>query len=139
MGVPWCTKCLVWGHGDRGCKNSTRCGWCGGPHHQSVHRAACYKCAGTKTIPPTPDDQECPHEPWCPNCKEKHPANGDPIYVYEKKDGVNKRTRVVCPFWLNRFNKDWYLRKYEKVRNDRYSSSSSAANKPLVASPRVRL
>ena len=137
LGAQWCSKCLIWGHPDRGCRNSVRCGWCGGAHPKSMHRAACHKCCGSKTEPPTPDHLACPHSPWCPNCKEQHPADGEPIHVFEEKDGVTKKKRVQCPFWLNRFNKGWYLKRYEKVCNDHKALRDSVTNKPLVTSPHI--
>jgi hypothetical protein len=105
VGVPWCENCCIWGHPSGRCTNATRCPICGGPHSRNEHRQCCGLCKGDKKakphpIPPTPRDQECPHKFKCIACRRDN-------------CGVDSRK---CQFWNHRFDRDWIVAQYAKVR-----------------------
>ena len=75
-----CDRCQKLGHTSKGCKAQTTCAYCAGRHATKHHRSRCTDCA-TDAIPV---DQDCPHPPYCANCKGIHQAT-DPVCPNKKK------------------------------------------------------
>ncbi|RXW16893.1 hypothetical protein EST38_g8968 [Candolleomyces aberdarensis] len=104
-GVPLCTNCWVWGHPSESCRSRTHCKLCGGPHNEHEHRRCCGPCKGnvkaTPPIPPTPQGAGCPHLSRCLACRQENCVVGS----------------GKCPFWKNRFDRDWINAKYAELKH----------------------
>ena len=103
-GVPICTRCHRWGHAVSSCwAPQHQCPACSSPHSIDEHRVAAGCCKGNPNVNPpvlpTPRNQPCPHSARCPNCRGHHLA-----------------TAMACPFWRHRFDRNWIVAKYSKVR-----------------------
>jgi len=115
-GVPLCKNCWKWGHATLSCRiQGARCVKCNGPHKSEHHREFGWCCkANDKTNPPrleTKKGKPCPHSFKCSNCKGDHQADS-----------------VHCPFWRHRFNREWYIKKYTEIHENRSKSLRSNVN-----------
>ena len=87
-----CDKCQKLGHTSKGCKAQTTCAYCAGRHATKHHRSRCTDCA-TDAIPV---DQDCPHPPYCANCKGIHQAT-DPVCPNKKKYAATAAKDSAAP------------------------------------------
>jgi len=115
-GVPQCKNCWKWGHSTLSCRiQGAKCVKCNGPHKSEHHREFGWCCkANDKINPPrleTKKGEPCPHVFKCSNCKGDHQADSN-----------------ACPFWRNRFHREWHIKKYAEIRENRSSSIRSEAN-----------
>ena len=115
-GVPQCKNCWKWGHSTFSCRiQGAKCVKCNGPHKSEHHREFGWCCkANDKTNPPrleTKKGEPCPHVFKCSNCKGDHQADSN-----------------ACPFWRHRFHREWHVKKYAEIRENRSSSIRSGAN-----------
>ena len=115
-GVPQCKNCWKWGHSTFSCRiQGAKCVKCNGPHKSEHHREFGWCCkANYKINPPrleTKKGEPCPHSFKCSNCKGDHQADSN-----------------ACPFWKHRFHREWHIKKYAEIRENRSSSIRSEAN-----------
>ena len=115
-GVPLCKNCWKWGHATMSCRiQGSRCVKCNGPHKLEHHREFGWCCkANDKTNPPrleTKSGEPCPHTFKCSNCKGDHQADS-----------------AQCPFWRHRFNREWHVKKYTEIHENRSKSIRSSVN-----------
>ena len=115
-GVPLCKNCWKWGHATMSCRiQGSRCVKCSGPHKSEHHREFGWCCkANDKTNPPrleTKSGEPCPHTFKCSNCKGDHQADS-----------------AQCPFWRHRFNREWHVKKYTEIHENRSKSIRSSVN-----------
>ena len=115
-GVPQCKNCWKWGHSTFSCRiQGAKCVKCNGPHKSEHYREFSWCCkANSKTNPPrleTKKGEPCPHEFKCSNCKGDHQADSN-----------------HCPFWRHRFNREWHVKKYAEIRENRSKSIRSEGN-----------
>ena len=112
-GVPQCKNCWKWGHSTFLCHiQGAKCIKCNGPHKSEHHREFSWCCkANAKINPPrleTKKGKPCPHTFKCSNCRGDHQAD------------LN-----ICPFWRHHFNREWYVKKYAKIHENRSQSIHS--------------
>ena len=115
-GVPQCKNCWKWGHSTFSCRiQGAKCIKCNGPHKSEHHREFGWCCkANNKTNPPrleTKKGEPCPHSFKCSNCKGDHQADSN-----------------TCPFWRHRFHREWHVKKYAKICENRSTSIRSGVN-----------
>ena len=115
-GVPQCKNCWKWGHLTFSCRiQGAKCIKCNRPHKSEHHREFSWCCKGNaKTNPPrleTKKGKPCPHSFKCSNCKGDHQADSN-----------------SCPFWRHRFNREWHVKKYAEICENRSKSLCSAVN-----------
>ena len=115
-GVPQCKNCWKWGHATFSCRiQGAKCIKCNGPHKSKYHREFGWCCkTNTKINPPrleTKKGELCPHSFKCSNCKGDHQADSN-----------------QCPFWRHRFNREWHMKKYTEIRENRSKSIRSEGN-----------
>ena len=115
-GVPQCKNCWKWGHSTFSCRiQGAKCVKCNRPHKSEHHREFGWCCkANTKINPPrleTKKGKPCPHTFKCSNCKGDYQAD------------LN-----TCPFWRHHFNREWHVKKYAKIRENRSQSTCSKVN-----------
>ena len=115
-GVPQCKNCWKWGHSTFSCRiQRAKCVKCNGPHKSKHHREFGWCCkANAKINPPrleTKKGEPCPHSFKCSNCKGDHQADSND-----------------CPFWRHRFNREWHIKKYAEIHENRSQSIRSDAN-----------
>ena len=115
-GVPQCKNCWKWGHSTFSCRiQGAKCVKCNGSHKSEHHREFGWCCkANPKTNPPrleTKKGEPCPHSFKCSNCKGDHQADSN-----------------TCPFWRHRFHREWHIKKYTEIRENRSTSIRSGAN-----------
>ncbi|KAL9708912.1 hypothetical protein Ac2012v2_008067 [Leucoagaricus gongylophorus] len=115
-GVPQCKNCWKWGHVTFSCRvQGSKCVKCNGPHKSEHHREFGWCCKANKKINPprlaTKKGEPCPHSFKCSNCKGDHQADSN-----------------TCPFWRHRFHREWHLRKYAEIRENRSNSIRSGAS-----------
>ena len=115
-GVPQCKNCWKWGHTTCVCCiPGAKCVKCNGPHKLEHHREFGWCCkANNKTNPPrleTKKGKPCPHSFKCSNCKGDHQADSN-----------------SCLFWRHRFHREWHVRKYAEIHENRSTSICSGAN-----------
>ena len=106
-GVPQCKNCWKWGHSTFSCRiQGAKCVKCNGLHKSEHHREFGWCCkANAKINPPrleTKKGEPCPHTFKCSNCKGDHQANSN-----------------TCPFWRHHFNREWHVKKYTEIRENR--------------------
>ena len=116
LGVPQCKNCWKWGHSTFSCCiQGSKCVKCNGPHKSEHHREFGWCCkANDKINPPrlaTKKGEPCPHSFKCSNCKGDHQADSN-----------------SCPFWRHRFHREWHIRKYAEIRDNRSNSIYSEAS-----------
>ena len=100
-GVPQCKNCWKWGHSTLSCcSHISRCAKCYGAHITEHHREKAGCCMENKKLnrSATKEGKPCPHIFKCMNCKGDHQANS-----------------YSCPYWRNRFNREWHGRKQQKL------------------------
>ncbi|KAF7773639.1 hypothetical protein Agabi119p4_5806 [Agaricus bisporus var. burnettii] len=91
-GSALCTRCMRWGHHSSVCRSKgIRCPLCGLPHSEAAHQEY---CAHSKRDPDTRS---------CVNCSAAGKAKRD-----------HSATDTSCPFWQNRFDRDWLRRQFPK-------------------------
>ena len=117
-GVPLCKNCWKWGHTTMSCRiQGARCVKCNGPHKSEHHREFSWYCkANDKVNPPrlkTKRGEPCPYMFKCSNCKGDHQADS-----------------VQCSFWRHRFNREWHIKKYAEIHENRLNSLCSNVNAP---------
>ena len=114
--VPQCKNCWKWGHSTFSCRiQGAKCIKCNRPHKSEHYREFgwCYK-ANAKINPPrleTKKGEPCPHTFKCSNCKGDHQADSN-----------------TCPFWRHCFNREWHVKKYAEIRENRSQSTCSKVN-----------
>jgi len=109
-GVSQCHNCWKWGYSTFSCRaHGSRCQKCSGPHKLEHHRELAWCCkANPKLNLPrleTAQGLPCPHSFKCINCKGKHMADD-----------------YKCPFWRNRFNRDWHSKKAQEAQETKANS-----------------
>ena len=115
-GVPQCKNCWKWGHSTFSYRiQGAKCVKCNGPHKSEHHREFGWCCKGNVKINPprleTKKGKPCPHSFKCSNYKGDHQANSN-----------------SCPFWRHRFNREWHIKKYAEICENRSKSLHSAVN-----------
>ena len=115
-GVPLCKNCWKWGHATMSCRiQGARCVKCNSSHKSEHHREFGWCCkANDKINPPrleTKRGEPCPHTFKCSNCKGDHQADS-----------------IQCPFWRHRFNREWHVKKYTEIHENRSKSLCSSVN-----------
>ncbi|KAF7761147.1 hypothetical protein Agabi119p4_10556 [Agaricus bisporus var. burnettii] len=91
-GSALCTRCMRWGHHSSVCRSKgIRCPLCGLPHSEDAHSTY---CAHSKR---DPDARSCVNCCAAGKTKRDHSA-----------------TDTSCPFWQNRFDRDWLRRQFPK-------------------------
>jgi len=115
-GVLQCKNCWKWGHSTFSCRiQGAKCVKCNGPHKSEHHREFGWCCKGNAKLNPprleTKKGKPCPHAFKCSNCKGDHQANSN-----------------VCPFWRHRFNREWHIKKYAEIHENRSKSLHSEVN-----------
>ena len=115
-GVPQCKNCWKWGHSTFSCRiQGAQCIKCNGPHKSEHHREFGWCCKGnTKLNPPrleTKKGEPCPHSFKYLNCKGDHQADSN-----------------ICPFWRHCFNREWHVKKYAEIHENRSQLLHSAVN-----------
>ncbi|KAF7763786.1 hypothetical protein Agabi119p4_8323 [Agaricus bisporus var. burnettii] len=91
-GSALCTRCMRWGHHSSVCRSKgIRCPLCGLPHSEDAHPTY---CAHSKR---DPDARSCVNCCAAGKTKRDHSA-----------------TDTSCPFWQNRFDRDWLRRQFPK-------------------------
>ena len=116
LGVPQCKNCWKWGHSTFSCRiQGSKCVKCNGPHKSDHHREFGWCCkANPKLNPPrleTKKGDPCPHSFKCSNCKGDHQADSN-----------------TCLFWRHRFHREWHIKKYAEIRDNRSKSIHSEAS-----------
>lgn len=111
-----CHKCWKWGHTTFTCRShGSKCQKCSGPYSLENHHDLAWCCkANFKTNPSrleTKKDKLCPYAFKCTNYKGEHCVDD------------NK-----CPFWKHRFNREWYTKKAQELREIQANSIRSAVN-----------
>ena len=115
-GVPQCKNCWKWGHATFSCRiQGSKCVKCNGPHKLENHRDFGWCCkANDKINPPrlkTKKGDSCPHTFKCSNCYGNHQAD------------LN-----ACSFWWHCFNREWQMKKYSEIHENRSKSIHSEEN-----------
>ena len=115
-GVPQCKNCWKWGHTTFSCRiQGAKCVKCNGPHKSEHHQEFGWWCKANAKINllrlETKKGEPCPHSFKCSNCRGDHLADSN-----------------QCPFWYYRFNREWHLRKYTEIRENRSKSICSEEN-----------
>ena len=115
-GVPQCKNCWKWGHSTFSCRiQGAKCIKCNGLHKSEHHREFGWYCKGNAKLNPprleTKKGEPCPHAFKCSNCKEDYQANSN-----------------TCPFWRHQFNREWHIKKYAEIRENRSKSLQSEVN-----------
>ena len=115
-GVPQCKNCWKWGHVTLSCHiQEAKCIKCNGPHKTKNHHqfAWCYK-ANEKINPPhfeTKKGEPCLYTFKCSNCCGDHQADFN-----------------LYPFWKHRFHREWHIKKYNEIHENRSTSIYSNMN-----------
>jgi len=115
-GVPQCKNCWKWGHSTFLYRvQGAKCIKCNGPHKSEHHREFGWCCkANAKINPPrlkTKKGKLCPHSFKCFNCKGDHQADSND-----------------CLFWRHCFNREWHIKKYAEIHENRSQSIRSDVN-----------
>jgi len=106
VGVPYCQCCCKWGHPTTACRSPrVVCPVCWGPHQHENHCSLAQCCKGNSNanplIPPTPEDEACPHVSLCINCRSaSHPADSP-----------------KCRFWRHRFDAGWIVHQNQRLQD----------------------
>ena len=100
-GVPQCKNYWKWGHSTLSCRSHVfRYTKCYGAHDTKHHREKAWCCMENKKTNRvvTIADEPCPYIFKCVNCKGDHQADS-----------------YSCPYWHNRFNRDWHSKKQQEL------------------------
>ena len=111
-----CKNCWKWGHSTfLCCIHGDKCVKCNSPHKSEHYREFGWCCkANAKTNPPrleTKKGKPCPHSFNFSNCKGNHQADSN-----------------LCPFWRHCFNREWHVKKYAEICENRLQSIRSKVN-----------
>ena len=111
-----CKNCWKWGHTTGACRiQGARCVRYNGFHKSEHHHHFSWCCkANNKTNAPRLEikkSESCSHLFKCSNCK-----------------GDYKVDSNACPFWRHKFNREWYLKEYQKIYKGQKQSIYSAVN-----------
>ena len=115
-GVPQCKNCWKWGHSTFSCRiQGAKCVKCNGPHKSEHYREFGWCCKANNKINPlrleTKKGKPYPHSFKCSNCKGDHQADSN-----------------TCPFWRHRFHREWHIKRYAEIHENRSTSIHSGAN-----------
>ena len=115
-GVPQCKNCWKWEHATFSCRiQDSKCIRHNGPHKSENHREFRWYCKLNNEINPprleTKKGKPCPHIFKCLNCCRDHQANSN-----------------VCSFWCHHFNREWQMKKYSEIYENRSKSIHSEGN-----------
>ena len=115
-GVPQCKNCWKWGHATFSCRiQGSKCVKYNSPHKSENHREFGWCCKANNKINPlrleTKKGEPCPHTFKCLNCHGDHQANSN-----------------ACPFWQHCFNREWQIKKYSEICENRSKSIHSEGN-----------
>jgi hypothetical protein len=92
-GSAQCTRCMRWGHHATVCPSKgIWCPLCGGPHSAASHKNSCVV------------EKKDPATRHCLNCS-----------AAKKGKTAHSSTDTSCPFWSNRFDRDWLKRQFSRV------------------------
>ena len=114
--VPQYKNCWKWEHVTFSCQiQGSKCIKCNSPHKSENYREFGWCCKPNDKINPLrlemKKGEPCPHSFKCLNCYGDHQADSN-----------------VCSFWRYRFNRDWQMKKYSEIRENRSKSIHSEAN-----------
>ena len=115
-GVPQCKNCWKWGHTTFLCRiQGAKCIKCNGPYKSEHHQEFgwCYKANAKINLLrlETKKGEPYPHSFKCSNCCGDHLADSN-----------------QCLFWRYRFNREWHLRKYTEIHENRSKLICSEEN-----------
>ena len=116
LGVSQCKNCWKWGHSTFSCRiQGAKYIKCNGPYKSEHHKEFgwCYK-ANAKINPPrleTKKGELCPHTFKCSNCKGDYQADSN-----------------ICLFWRHCFNREWHIKKYAEIHENKSQSICSEEN-----------
>jgi hypothetical protein len=92
-GSAQCMRCMRWGHHATVCRSKgIRCPLCGGLHSAASHETSCVV------------EKKDPTTRHCLNCS-----------AAKKSKTTHSSTDTLCPFWSNRFNRDWLKRQFSRI------------------------
>ena len=116
LGVPQCKNCWKWGHSTFSCCiQEAKYVKYNGPHKLEHHREFGWYCkANAKINPPrleTKKGEPCPYTFKYSNYRGDHQANSN-----------------ICPFWRHCFNREWHVKKYTEIHENRSQSICSKEN-----------
>ena len=116
-GIPQYKNCWRWGHSTFSCRiQKSKCVKYSSPHKLENHHESgwCYKANEKTNLPhlDTKKDKPCPHSFKYSNCWGDHQADSN-----------------SCLFWKNCFNREWHLKKYSKIYENRVKSIHLVMNK----------
>ena len=114
--VPQCKNCWKWEHATFSCRiQGSKCVKCNGPHKSENYREFGWCCKANNKINPlrleTKKGDPCPHTFKCLNCHDDHQADSN-----------------ACPFWQHHFNREWQMKKYSEICENRSKSIRSEGN-----------
>jgi hypothetical protein len=96
--APWpgsaqCTRCMRWGHHSTVCRSKgIQCPLCGRPHSVASHENSC--------VVEKKDPTTC----HCLNCS-----------AAKKSKTAHSSMDTLCPFWSNRFDRNWLKRQFPHI------------------------
>jgi hypothetical protein len=126
-GSAQCTRCMKWGHHSTVCRSKgIRCPLCGGPHSAASHENSCVvekkdpatcrclNCSAAKKSKTT--HSAASHENSCV-VEKKDPATCRCLNcsAAKKSKTTHSATDTSCPFWSNRFDREWLKRQFKRV------------------------
>ena len=120
-GVLQCKNCQKWGHATFSCRiQGSKCVKCNGPHKSENHCKFGWCCMANEKLNPlhleTKKSELCPYSFKCSNCQRDHQAD------------LNQ-----YPFWRHCFNREWHLKKYAEIHDNRFKLiHSSESNKQKI-------
>jgi hypothetical protein len=92
-GSAQCTRCMKWGHHSTVCRSKgIWCPLCGGPHSAACHEDSCVV------------EKKDPTTRRCLNCS-----------AAKKSKTTHSAMDTLCPFWSNRFDREWLKRQFKRV------------------------
>jgi hypothetical protein len=92
-GSAQCTRCIKWGHHSTACHaKGLRSPLCAGPHSEASHNTFAF--LGKKN----------PNKRHCLNCS-----------AAKKNKTAHSATDTSCPFWHNRFDRNWLRRQFQRI------------------------
>ena len=116
-GIPLCKNCWKWDHATLSYRiQGAKCVKCNGPHKSEHHREFSWYCkANNKTNPSsrleTKKGEPCPHS-----------------FKYSNRKGDHQADSVHCLFWRHQFNREWHVKKYTEICENRSKSLCSEVN-----------
>ena len=114
--VPQCKNCWKWEHATFLCRiQDSKCIRCNSPHKSENHREFGWCCKLNDKINSLrleiKKGKLCPHTFKCLNYCGDHQADSN-----------------VCSFWCHHFNREWQMKKYSEIRENRSKSIRSEGN-----------